>query len=78
MVSDDILERVDRASGQAEFTTLQAAQYVGCSKGYLISLRTLGGGPAFHRRFKRKGIYYLRSDLDEWRVGTRYLSTSGY
>jgi hypothetical protein len=61
MTADCILERVNRAFEQVEFATLVAARYVDCSKGYLVSLRTLGGDPAFHRRFKRKEICVMRT-----------------
>lgn len=60
-----------------EYTTREAAAFVGCSEGFLIKLRA-GDGPPYHRRFKRKGIYYLESDLVEWRRGRRYLSTAEY
>jgi hypothetical protein len=61
-----------------EFTTREAADFIGCSEGFLIKLRGMGGGPAYHRRWKRKGIYYLEPDLVEWRRGRRYLSTCEY
>jgi hypothetical protein len=60
-----------------EFTTREAAQFIGCSEGYFIKLRA-ANGPPYHRRYKRKGIYYLESDLMIWRRGRRYLSTSEY
>lgn len=60
-----------------EYTTVEAAAFVGCSEGFLIKLRA-GDGPPYHRRFKRKGIYYLESDLASWRKGRRYLSTAEY
>lgn len=60
-----------------EFTTPEAADFLGCSEGYLIQLRGTEG-PTFYRRWKRKGIYYLKSDLIEWRRGRRYLSTAEY
>jgi hypothetical protein len=60
-----------------EYTTREAAAFVGCSEGFLIKLRA-GDGPPYHRRFKRKGIYYLESDLVSWRKGRRYLSTAEY
>ena len=61
-----------------EFTTPQAAEFLDCSEGYLIKLRGLGDGPPYHRRWKRKGIFYLRADLESWRLGRRYLSTAEY
>lgn len=60
-----------------EFTTREAAEFLRCSEGYLIKLRA-GDGPPYQRRWKRKGIYYLESDLLKWRRGRRYLSTSEY
>lgn len=60
-----------------EFTTREAAEFIGCSEGYLIKIRATDG-PPYQRRFKRKGIYYLESDLLKWRRGRRYLSTSEY
>jgi hypothetical protein len=55
-----------------------AAEYIGCSAGYLIKLRGEGGGPPFHRLFKRKGIIYDRADLDQWRSSRRFKSTAEY
>lgn len=60
-----------------EYTTREAAEFLNCSEGYLIQLRG-SDGPPFQRRWKRKGIYYLQSDLIEWRRGRRYLSTADY
>ncbi|THD34442.1 MAG: DNA-binding protein [Sphingomonas sp.] len=74
---------VDHSQGtpfasQTEFNTVEAAEFLGCSPGYLQNLRQLGDGPPYNRRWKRKGIYYLRPDLVEWRRGRRYLSTTEY
>lgn len=63
---------------QSEYDTREAAKFLECSEGFLIKLRGLGDGPPYHRRWKRKGIFYLRSDLVQWRRGRRYLSTSEY
>lgn len=60
-----------------EYTTREAAEFLRCSEDYLIQLRG-SDGPPFQRRWKRKGIYYLKSDLIEWRRGRRYLSTAEY
>ena len=60
-----------------EFTTREAADFLRCSEGFLIKLRA-GDGPPYQRRWKRKGIYYLETDLVEWRRGRRYLSTAEY
>ena len=62
---------------EREFTTREAADFLGCSEGYLIKLRA-GDGPPYQRRWKRKGIYYLEADLVKGRRGRRYLSTSEY
>ena len=71
----------DGSSGEPapgrEFNTREAAAFLRCSEGYLIKLRA-SDGPPYHRRWKRKGIYYLQADLMEWRRGRRYLSTSEY
>jgi hypothetical protein len=64
-------------TSREEFTTAEAAKFLGCSEGYLIKLRG-DGGPPFQRRYKRKGIFYHRADLERWRAGRRYLSTSEY
>ena len=71
------LESLDVLDSQ-EFTTREAAEFLRCSEGFLIKLRGLGDGPPYQRRWKRKGIFYLKADLDEWRRGRRYLSTSEY
>lgn len=63
---------------QVEFTTSEAAHFLSCSDGYLMKLRQIGDGPPYQRRWKRKGIFYLRADLEAWRRGRRYLSTSEY
>ncbi|SEL80986.1 hypothetical protein SAMN05216382_2697 [Sphingomonas palmae] len=60
------------------FDTDGAADYIGCSAGYLIKLRGEGGGPAFHRLFKRKGITYYRADIDQWLASRRFSSTAEY
>ncbi len=61
-----------------EFTTPEAAEFLHCSTGHLMNLRKIGGGPTYHRRWKRKGIFYLRTDLEEYRRGRRYQSTAEY
>jgi len=58
--------------------TEEAAQYVGCSAGYLKKLRQTGDGPAFHRLFRRKGIKYRRDDLNSWMATRRFESTTEY
>ncbi len=68
----------DELESEIEYTTREAANFLRCSEGFLIKLRGLGDGPPYQRRWKRKGIFYLRSDLDQWRRGRRYLSTSEY
>lgn len=68
----------DLSMAHEELTTQQAAIRLGCSEGWLIKLRGLGDGPPYYRRWKRKGIYYLATDLEAWRRGRRYLSTSEY
>ncbi|RYY26082.1 MAG: DNA-binding protein [Sphingomonadales bacterium] len=65
-------------ASQQEFSTPEAADFLHCSQGHLVNLRQSGEGPHYQRRWKRKGIFYLRSDLEEWRRGRRYLSTSEY
>jgi hypothetical protein len=60
------------------FDTDGAAEYIGCSPGHLIKLRQLGGGPEFHRLFRRKGIRYTREDIDRWHAERRYGSTTEY
>jgi hypothetical protein len=64
--------------GGESFDTDGAAAYIRCSGGYLIKLRGTGEGPPFHRLFKRKGIIYYRTDIDEWLAGRRFSSTSEY
>ena len=75
---DNIVLQDDHKGDAAltEFTTSEAARFLGCSAGYLMKARQIGYGPAFQRRWKRRGIFYLRRDLEEWRRGRRYLSTS--
>ena len=64
--------------GGESFDTDRAAEYIGCSGGYLIKLRGTGDGPTFHRLFKRKGIIYYRADIDAWLTARRFGSTSEY
>lgn len=61
-----------------ELDTEAAAEYLGCSAGYLANLRHWGSGPTFHRKFKRKGVFYLRSDLRAYKLRNPYVSTSAY
>ncbi|TPG16730.1 DNA-binding protein [Sphingomonas koreensis] len=77
METNECLDRARSAYADREYTTREAAEYLGCSEGYLIKLRA-SDGPPFNRRWKRKGIYYLESDLEVWRRGRRYLSTCEY
>lgn len=63
---------------EQEFDTKEAADFLRCSEGFLIKLRGMGDGPEYQRRWKRKGIFYYRADLEKWRRGRRYLSTSEY
>ena len=78
MTLDELHDKGAQFAPQQEFTTREAADFLHCSEGYLMNLRGLGGGPPFHRRWKRKGIFYLRDDLEQWKRGQRYLSTSEY
>lgn len=64
--------------GKTTFDTEEAADYVGCSPGYLKKLRQVGCGPAFHRLFRRKGIKYTRGDLNSWIASRRFSSTTDY
>lgn len=64
--------------GDPEYDTKAAAAYLGCSPGYLCNARSWGDGPDFHRKFKRKGIFYVKSDLDAFRLRQRYSSTTEY
>ena len=66
------------AATQVEFSTAEAAAFLGCSVGYVQNLRQIGDGPPYQRRWKRKGIFYLRDDLVAWKAGRRYLSTADY
>jgi hypothetical protein len=61
-----------------EYDTEEAARFLGCSPGYLSNLRSFGSGPTFHRKFKRRGIFYLRSDLQAYRLRNSYTSTTEY
>lgn len=63
---------------QDRFSTPEAADYIGCSPGYLVKLRGTGAGPRFERFGTRKGIIYLRSDIDAWRAARSFGSTSEY
>ncbi|MEI5688080.1 MULTISPECIES: hypothetical protein [Sphingomonas] len=60
------------------FDTRAAAAYIGCSAGHLKKLRLEGGGPNYHRLFRRRGIVYRRHDIDEWRSSRRFGSTTEY
>lgn len=60
------------------FDTRAAAAYIGCSAGHLKKLRLEGGGPCYHRLFRRRGIVYRRHDIDEWRSSRRFGSTTEY
>lgn len=47
----------------------QAAEYVGQKPGTLRQWRTLGRGPAYHKKGRR--VFYKKSDLDAWIVAGR-------
>lgn len=63
---------------EPEFDTGAAAEFLNCSAGHLSNLRNLGGGPKYHRKFKRRGIIYLKSELQAWRLRNAYTSTTEY
>jgi hypothetical protein len=52
----------------------RAATYLGLSATYLNKMRTVGGGPAFHKIGVR--VLYRPSDLDDWLSDKRRTSTS--
>lgn len=61
-----------------EYDTEAAARFLNCSPGYLSNLRSWGDGPKYHRKFKRRGIIYLKADLQAWRLRNRFSSTTEY
>lgn len=61
-----------------EFDTDAAALFLDCSAGYLSNLRSWGSGPKYHRKFKRRGIFYLKSDLRAFKLRNSYSSTTEY
>lgn len=61
-----------------EYDTEEAARFLGCSPGYLSNLRSFGSGPKFYRKCKRRGIFYLRSELQAYRLRNSYASTTEY
>lgn len=65
-------------SGEVVFDTEAAAEYLGCSAGYLKKLRQIGGGPAYTRLFQRRGVRYRRPELDEWLSERSFASTTDY
>lgn len=68
----------NEGESRQSFDTDGAAEYIGCSAAHLIKLRRIGGGPDFHRLFRRKGIRYKRVDIDRWQAQRRYGSTTEY
>ncbi len=52
----------------------RAASYLGLSATYLNKLRTMGGGPTFHKIGVR--VLYRPSDLDAWLTDKRRTSTA--
>ena len=54
----------------------EAARYCGISASYLNKLRVFGGGPVFSKTGRR--VSYLKADLDGWRNGRRFVTTSEY
>ncbi len=61
-----------------EYDTEEAARFLGCSPGYLSNLRSFGSGPNFYRKFKRRRIFYLRSELQAYRLRNSFSSTTEY
>lgn len=51
-----------------------AATYTGYEAGYLMKLRTIGGGPTF---IKTGQVRYDPDDLDEWLERKKRISTAG-
>ena len=54
--------------------TKDAASYTGFSEGTLANWRVDGRGPAFVKRGNR--IFYLKSILDEWLLGSGLTNTT--
>ncbi|MGP7795642.1 hypothetical protein [Sphingomonas sp. CLY1604] len=79
-MSNNATEKFERAAivPDESFDTRAAAAYIGCSAGHLKKLRLEGGGPNYHRLFRRRGIVYRRHDIDEWRSSRRFGSTTEY
>lgn len=72
-LASPVVERVD-----PEYDTDEAARFLGCSPGYLSNLRSFGSGPKFYRKFKRRGIFYLHSELQAYKLRNAYASTTEY
>ena len=68
----------DAQAREEVLDTAAAARCIGCSADWLAKLRLTGGGPPFHRLFKRRGIIYRRKDIDIWMDSRRFDSTSEY
>lgn len=66
------------ARDDEEFDTEAAAVFLNCSPGYLCNLRSWGSGPYYHRKFKRRGIFYLGADLKAFKLRNRYSSSTEY
>jgi hypothetical protein len=64
----------DKPMRRPTLDTEGAAAYTGFAEGYLIKLRTIGGGPTF---IKTGAVRYDPDDLDAWLNSRKRLSTSG-
>jgi hypothetical protein len=64
----------DAKTRRPTLDTKGAAAYTGFAEGYLIKLRTIGGGPTF---IKNGAVRYDPDDLDEWLDSRKRISTSG-
>ncbi|MBJ7542333.1 helix-turn-helix domain-containing protein [Rhodomicrobium udaipurense] len=53
----------------AEYTTGEAAHYLGISRGHLEHMRPRGFGPVYSRRGRR--CFYRVADLDAWAAQRR-------
>lgn len=69
-------EQPSPAAATTPLDTIQAAEYLGCSKQRLEGLRHTGGGPVYSKPPGSRLVRYRVADLDAWLASGKRAHTS--